>query len=350
MLKERVRRYNPCVPPPPFIPPDHPSAPTRTPIVRLPSLDLIKGFVAVGRRMSLTQAADDLCLTQSAISKQIRALEDVLGVQLFVRSFRSVAFTDQGALLFRSADAALRQLQDVVGLLSGARGKPVTVTTTTSVAALWMLPQLGDFLAQHPDVDVRFAATNAVVELGDEVELALRYCPEKSAPQGAIRLFGDTVAPVAAPSLAVGALDAAQALGEVTLLEFDYPGHPWLHWSAWLGARGWSTAGVKAIVHFNHYEQMIQAALAGQGLALGRLELLHRPLHAGQLRVVPSGPAGVADSGYAYWLIQAKADARPQVRHVADWILAMARQINASLALPGGSHALASGPPSQSFM
>ena len=81
---------------------------------QLTSLDLIRGFVAVGRRMSITLAADDLCLTQSAVSRQVRTLEDMLGVKLFVRGHRSIVFTSEGERLFRRADEALKQLQDVV--------------------------------------------------------------------------------------------------------------------------------------------------------------------------------------------------------------------------------------------
>lgn len=297
------------------------------PLVRLPSLDLIKGFVAVGRRMSITQAADELCLTQSAISKQVRTLEDVLGVQLLHRGFRSVAFTEHGELLFRVADGAIQQLQNVVARVSAPRRKPVTVTTSTSFAALWMLPRLGEFLADHPDVDVRFAATNAVVPLGEDVELAVRYCSEKQAPLGAIRLFGESIAPVANPSVGLLALDSPQALGNATLLEFDYPGRPWLHWSDWLAARGWSTSMAKAIVHFNQYEQTIQAALSGQGIALGRLELLQVPLHSGQLRVLKTDDADPVDSGHAFWLVKANSAPREDVQCVADWILASTQQV-----------------------
>ena len=88
------------------------------PLLKLASLDLVRGFVAVGRRLSITQAAEDLCLTQSAVSRQVAALEAHLGVRLFTRGYRAIAFTPQGERLFRSADAAVQQLQDVMGELS----------------------------------------------------------------------------------------------------------------------------------------------------------------------------------------------------------------------------------------
>ena len=295
-------------------------------LVRLPSLDLVKGFVAVGRRMSITKAADDLCLTQSAISKQIRTLEDILGVALFRRGFRSVTFTEQGQLLFKSADAAIQQLQDTIGLLCAARSTPVTVTTSTSVAALWMLPRLGEFLSRHPAIDVRFAATNAVVELGADADLAIRYCSERQAPHGAVRLFGETIAPVANPVLGVRAFKSLADLSAATLLEFDVPGRPWLHGSDWLAARGWSTASAKAVLHFSQYEQMIQAALDGRGLALGRLELLQPHLEDGQLRVLETPERPASQSTHAFWLLQAESSPRNDVQCVIEWIRESARQ------------------------
>ncbi len=93
-----------------------------TSLVRLPSLDLIRGFVAVGRRMSITLAAEDFCLTQSAVSRQIHALEEAVGAKLLNRGYRSISFTAEGERLFRISDSVMQHLQDVVGCASGSRG------------------------------------------------------------------------------------------------------------------------------------------------------------------------------------------------------------------------------------
>ena len=107
----------------------------------LASLDLVRGFVAVGRRMSITHAADDLCLTQSAVSRQIAALEAHLGVRLFTRGYRAIAFTPEGERLFRSADGAVQQLQDVMGeLRAGGEATPVVLSASIGVTGLWLLP------------------------------------------------------------------------------------------------------------------------------------------------------------------------------------------------------------------
>ena len=294
-------------------------------LARLPSLDLIRGFVAVGRRMSITLAAQDLCLTQSAVSRQVLALEEMLGVRLLVRGHRAISFTPEGERLFRSADGAIRELQDVVGILrGGAAARPVTVSTSIGVAGLWLMPRLGAFLQAHPGIDVRLSASNRVADLkADGLDMALRYCPPETAPEGAQRLFGETIAPVAHPSLGLnGRLDLV-ALAGCVLLEFDGEYRPWLRWSEWLASQGWAALKPRGVLRFNQYDQLVQAAIAGQGVALGRLELIGQVLADGRLQRLETPRPGPA-SANAYWLLRAEATARPEVEEVARWIIAEA--------------------------
>jgi DNA-binding transcriptional LysR family regulator len=290
------------------------------PLVRLPSLDLVKGFVAVGRRMSITQAADDLCVTQSAMSKQIRTLEDVLGVRLLQRGYRRVSFTEEGERLFRVANASVQQLQEAVANMAPRGKRPVTITASIGVTGLWLLPRLGDFQKRHPGIDVRVAASNAVLDLAaEQIDIAIRYCPEEKAPRDAKRLFGESIAPVASPSLHVGQLATASELARHVLLEYDDRRH-WLQWGDWLASRGWNTAQARSVLRFNQYDQAIHAAVAGQGVAMGRLELLAPMLADGRLEVVGGGDER-SRSHYGYWLVQADANPRREVQHVIDWIL-----------------------------
>jgi LysR family glycine cleavage system transcriptional activator len=291
------------------------------PLVRLSSLDLIRGFVAAGRRMSITLASQDLCLTQSAVSRQIHALEEQLGVQLLVRGHRSIAFTAEGERLFRSADGAVQQLQDVLGEISktGA-SRPVTLSASIGVTGLWLLPRLSRFQKLHPGVDLRVSANNRVADLrNDGIDLAIRYTTSSAAPVGAIRLFSESVAPVAHPSLGRKTLRSAQALTRLNLLEFDDPQHPWLRWNDWLEAMKWPDAKPQGFLHFNQYDQVIQAALAGQGVALGRLELI-QPLLDERRLVLMMPPAHRTQTTHAYWLVQAEEHPRDDVRRVSAWI------------------------------
>jgi DNA-binding transcriptional LysR family regulator len=123
----------------------------------------------------------------------------------------------------------------------------------------------------------------------------------------------------------VQSLGSAQDLAEQFLLEFDDPRRPWLHWSDWLSAIGWGHIKPKGILRFNQYDQVIQAAVAGQWIALGRLELIG-PMLADRLLAVLSTPQRSPETAYAYWLIQADADPREDVGHVIGWIRAEAQQ------------------------
>jgi DNA-binding transcriptional LysR family regulator len=301
------------------------------PLVRLSSLDLIRGFVAVGRRMSITQAADDLCLTQSAVSRQVRALEEQLGVALLERRNRGVKFTAAGERLFRSADGAVQQLQDVLGEIhrGSTQKQAVTITASIGTTGLWLLPKLGRFQQAHPDIDLRLSASDEVLDMGDgQIDLAVRYCPRSAAPADATWLFGERLAPVAHPTLGIRELRGPDALGRVHLLEFDNS-RPWLQWRPWLRERGWHEAKPRGVLRFNQYDQVIHAALAGQGIALARLELIQPLLDNGQLVIVGAPPDRV-ESPNAYWLIHASEQPREQVRRVAAWIAAEAEALRGS--------------------
>lgn len=307
------------------------------PLVRMAALDLVRGFVAVGRRMSITLAAQDLCVTQSAVSRQIHALEERLGVRLFVRGYRSIAFTPEGARLFRTADASIQQLQDAMGALAPSGDRvPVTVTATIGVASLWLLPRLTRFQQRHPDVDVRIAANNRVLDLRTEgIDLAIRYSRQDAVPAGAMALFGEAVVPVAHPALRVGPLASPRGVPAHVLLEYDDPGRPWLQWADRLAALGPAPVRPRGVLRFNQYDQVIQAALAGQGIALGRLPLVAPMLDDGRLVAIDAADNTVA-ARHAYWLVASSDEPRDDVRTVMQWIRDEARSAARRARAAGG--------------
>jgi DNA-binding transcriptional LysR family regulator len=284
-------------------------------------MEPLRGFVAVGRHMSITLAATELCLTQSAVSRQVQALEQRLGVRLLRRGHRSLAFTTEGERLFRSADLALRQLQEAVASVAPApSARPVTVSASIGVTSLWLLPQLGRFQQSHPAIDLRVAASNRLLDLREEnVDLAIRYCASATAPTGARRLFEEQIAPVARPMRGQHRLRNATDLDGQVLLEYEDSHRPWLQWRHWLKARGWQVRP-KAILRFNQYDQIVHSAMAGQGIALGRMPLLKHWLKERHLRMLdtPRPPQG---TDHAYWLLQSHEAPRDSVNSVMTWLM-----------------------------
>jgi len=302
-------------------------------LIDLPPLDLLRTFVAVGRRMSITLAAQDLCIVQSAVSRQIQALETALACRLFVRSYRSIEFTPEGRHLFRSADPMLEQLGAVTASLRPAAERPcITITATIGVTALWLLPRLGVFQRSAPDIDVRVAATNRVTDLErDGMDLALRFCSDVLAPPGAIRLFSEVLVPVAHPSLGVTAIDDAAQLRRHVLIDYDDSSRPWLQWKDWLRAAGHKAGATgNGRLLFNQYDQVVQAALAGQGVAIGRLALVGKLIADGQLAVATRQPPVTTD--HAYWLLERRGAGSRALSAVRDWILAEAAQARDAMA------------------
>lgn len=302
----------------------------RTRLSSLPSLDALRGFVAAARRKSITLAADDLCLTQSAVSRQILSLEKQLSQTLFIRKHRILVLTEAGEHLFQFASPWMEQLSDLTENMRRGRSLPVTFSASHGVCSLWLLPRLGRFSVRHPGIDVRIAADNRLVDLDREgIDLAMRYCAKANAPKPAMPLFSEVIVPVAEPKMAQTAFNGRNALLHHVLLELDYRGHPWLRWNDWMSMRGFGRRRTKGFMHFNHYDQVIHAALAGHGTALGRLALLQGMLSEGRLIALMNEKLLVDD--YGYWLIEATEKPREEVVIFREWLLQEASDTKESI-------------------
>ena len=137
----------------------------------------LRAFTAVARQLNFRAAADELALTQSAVSRQIQALEDEVGVALFRRHTRAVELTGAGAVLLRAAQPSLERIDSAVRQIRHSTGrKSVAITTWASFASMWLIPRLEAFQREHPDIDIRIDASDAIVDLDTaDIDLALRY-------------------------------------------------------------------------------------------------------------------------------------------------------------------------------
>jgi LysR family transcriptional regulator, glycine cleavage system transcriptional activator len=295
----------------------------------LPHLAFFQGFEAAARTLSFTKAAEELFITQSAVSRQIKALEDHLGLKLFERRSRSLALTENGQALYRIATDVLDRLQTATDRLKAeTRARQLSITTTTGFASLWLIPRLRRFTSLHPDIDVRISATTDSLNLERSlIDLAIRYCRPESVPEGAVRLFGEEMIPVCSRALLrdkARPLKRPEDLAHHTLLHFDYAGVEtmYIDWGTWLTALGIGELKPAGALHFSQYEQMIQAAISGQGVALGRQPLVNALIASGAL-VAPFKQTLVGSR--AYFIIESRLSAgKPQVREFAQWLLAEA--------------------------
>jgi DNA-binding transcriptional LysR family regulator len=292
----------------------------------LPALDLVRGFDAAARHLSFTKAATELFLTQSAISRQVKALEEQLGVALFQRRHRALVLTEAGRHFHQAASDALRLLQDAVVRVRGGGGRRLTLSTTIGFASLWLIPRLNDFRTHHPDIDIRIDANNRLIDLArEEVDVAIRYCTPELAPAGARRLFGEQVIVVCNPRLTdAPGLAAPADLARHVLLHYDRPDGvaPWLSWEVWLEVQGVPGLKPASSMTFSAIDHLMQAALDGQGVALATTPLVRRLIADGKL-VAPLKAATGTTRAY-YLVAEPRAAARPCVRQFTDWMLKQA--------------------------
>jgi LysR family glycine cleavage system transcriptional activator len=266
----------------------------------LPPLELLRSFEASARLLSFTRAADEVSLTQSAVSRQIQQLEQSLGVLLFERRHRALGLTEAGRILQRATAESLERLRDATARLQAAPAlRQVAVTCTPGFASLWLIPRLSHFTGSHPGVDVRISATLDVIEDLDRarLDLAVRFVAFANGTGPA--LFEEAVVPLCAPSVAQRVREPADLMAQ-TLLTIDSPaGHhetPTIDWAPWLEIMGLKDLRMKSTLRFTHYTDAVSAAVAGQGVVIGRLPLLAELVRDGRL-VAPLGASAATQRG-----------------------------------------------------
>ena len=288
--------------------------------LRAMSLDAIRGFESAARHLSFTAAAEELCITQSAVSKQVKGLEDVLGAALFLRGGKGLSLTPQGRELYEAARASLTQLASAVDRLLSVDRVSVAVTTTPSFAALWLAPKLAKFQLLEPAIDVRVDATEARANLEREgMDLAVRLYPVLPDDQGPPPLLQEQALLVAAPAVAARISSAADVLRTPLLVYYDPATRfAWMSWTAWYGRLGLKQSPQQPCLYFSQYENVLTAAAQGAGIAIGRTPLVLPLLRSGQLQVVLPGQT-VAGAGYRI-VTSAQGAVRPAVQKFCAWL------------------------------
>lgn len=312
---------------------------------RLPPLDLLAAFEAAARHLSFTKAAAERFLTQSAVSRQVQALEEALGTPLFIRRHRALSLTDEGRQLHQAVSAALTTLRGTVGQIRAPRRRAVVaLTTTPGLASLWLIPRLTAFMQAHPGVDVRIDASLARRNLAaDGFDIAIRYA-RTGASEGT-PLFAESTLPVCAPALLRDRkrpLKLPADLRGHTLLQVAIPpgASVPVEWQPWLQAVGLGDLEPAAMLTFSNYDAAVSAAVAGQGVALGRRPLVDQLLRSRAL-VTPFKSAIASERGY-FLVVAPASRARADVQALAQWLIEQA-QLTGAAAFPGSASVVRAG-------
>jgi LysR family glycine cleavage system transcriptional activator len=288
---------------------------------RLPSLNGLRAFEAAARHLSFTVAASELNVTQTAVSHQIRRLEEELGIRLFVRQNRALALTPEAKDYLPGVRAAFNDLRLATDrLLRKDDDHVLTVSTLASLAAKWLLPRLATFQESHPGIDVRITTSPGLVDFRNgDVDAAIRYGRGHWPGTRAEWLTADELFPVCSPVLLEGdkPLRCPEDLAHHTLLHSS--GGYDDDWRLWLTAAGLpSNISKQPGLTFDLIFLTLQAAIDGSGVAMGRTSYVEADIAKGRL-VVPFKVTLPADAGFYLVSPEAKADP-PKLRAFRQWL------------------------------
>ena len=290
---------------------------------QIPPLTALRAFEAAGRHLSFTKAADELHVTQAAISHQVKSLEEYLGLKLFRRLNRTLLLTDAGQLYLPPLTDAFEGITRATHRLRQHLGRArLTVSVLPSFAAGWLVPRLGRFRQRCPDVDLRIDPTNSLTDFRrDGVELGILYGRGNYPGLRTDRLMREEFFPVCSPRLLEGPapLRDPADLTHHTLLHDDMT----VDWRTWLLAAGVEGVDAERGITVTDSSMLLRAAIAGQGVALARSVLAADEIASGRL----VRPFDVdVPTEYAYYLAYPEESAdQSNVVAFREWILEEAR-------------------------
>jgi LysR family glycine cleavage system transcriptional activator len=266
-----------------------------------PPLHALQGFVTAARSGNLSRAAESLHLTVSALSHQIRGLEERLGLRLFVRTARGVRLTGDGRQLFERVAVHFDALEQALQPFAARHDDVLTLSVTPSMASAWLVPRLAGFLAAHPQVEINLQSESAMVDFQRDtaIDAALRIGRGQWPGVSAEHLFDEWVAPVASPALVarMGGLPAPGDLPRWPLLGDPDRDDLWNEWFASFGG----VVPSRFVASFDDSEALHRGAAAGVGVALGKLTRVRLLLESGQLVLLT--PRQRLQTDYAHYLV-----------------------------------------------
>lgn len=290
----------------------------------LPPLNSLVAFEAAARHLSFTLAAQELNVTQGAISRQVRLLEDYLGKTLFERTTRAIHLSPTGSQYYQTVRESLLQLAQATGQIRHWQGaQQVTVVTSTAMASLWLLPKVAEFQRDNEEIDLRIIAYDHVKDLSRlDCDLALYYCRTPPQDMQVTPLFTEEVFPVCSPAYLAKNPDLQhlEQLADCTWLWLDDLQRDWIGWPEWFQRLGHRVLEPRHRVNINSYAMLIQSALSGQGIALAWSNLVDNHLQTGAL-VRPIDAVLHTDAQFCLLEPQGRGGSRQSVRRFRSWLL-----------------------------
>lgn len=300
-------------------------------------LGLLQQFVQVARQGNLSRAAAQANLTVSALSHQMRQLEERLERRLFERGPRGVKLTVDGCSLLEAVGEHLDGIEHALSHYQKRRDETLTLSASPGIMSGWLVPRLPRLVATHPELELNLQSGSALVNFEREpVDAALRYGRGQWAGLHSERLFGEWIAPVAAPALVARMAGAdPNDLSQWPLLGDPNPSSRWKDWFAKVGG----TVPLRYVAHFDSFEAQRHAALEGLGVGMGRMVMSKSLIDAGRLQVLGHRYMPVED---AYWLVYpARSKDHPGLQVFREWLLVEADDYCRRLPVPGNADGVA---------
>ena len=308
---------------------------------KLPPLTALTAFEAAARLSSFTKAAEELGVTQAAVSRQIHLLEQEFGFPLFARLHRKVSLTEKGRTLSAATREAFKLITDTVAEITevGGSRNDLTISATVAFSHFWLLPRISEFSRQHPAINLRIVTQDSLPNLeGEDLDVAIRFGNGMWADGHAEMLFEDEIFPVCSPDYAraAGPITTPRDLLPHSLISNETDNPMWMGWNQWLSACSVVVPKKTLGMRCSFYTEAIYATLNGQGIALGWWRLVDDLLN--QNRLVRLTDASIKPTGAYFVVIPTKRKPSEAAMLFLHWLKIIGRQASPATAAPHPVH------------